>query len=178
MSRQPCSRAYAGGLRVLATARRTQVRLRVAVLRNPPRLIIGPLGLRPRSPPPLSPCRSSSRRRSRVSDINGRNLHSLVSPVPGMRLRAYRKCPVSLPFVSRALPQLYGAICCVILRQAYTSLTLGCTCLPRLNLHLTPSTCEPHPLASFSSTRATFGPLPQAICADIRSFTDRKVHLL
>ena len=61
------------------------------------------------------------------------------------------------------LPQLYGAICCVILRQAYTSLTLGCTCLPRLNLHLTPSTCEPHPLASFSSTRATFGPLPQTI---------------
>ena len=61
------------------------------------------------------------------------------------------------------LPQLYGAICCVILRQAYTSLALGCTCLPRLNLHLTPSTCEPHPLASFSSTRATFDPLPQAI---------------
>ena len=91
-----------------------------------------------------------------------------------MRLRACRKCPVSLPFVSRALPQLYGAICCVILRQAYTSLALGCTCLPRLNLHLTPSTCEPHPLASFSSTRATFGPLPQAICADIRSFSVRK----
>ena len=41
MSRQPCSRAYAAGLRVLATARRTQVRLRVAVLHNPPRLSIG-----------------------------------------------------------------------------------------------------------------------------------------
>ena len=72
------------------------------------------------------------------------------------------------------LPQLYGAICCVILRQAYTSLTLGCTCLPRLNLHLTPSTCEPHPLASFSSTRATFGPLPQTICTDIHYFSVRK----
>ena len=38
MSRQPCSRAYAAGLRVLATARRTRVRLRVAVQRKSPHL--------------------------------------------------------------------------------------------------------------------------------------------
>lgn len=34
-------------------------------------------------------------------------------------------CPVSRPFVSRPLPQVYGAIRGVILRQAYTSLRSG-----------------------------------------------------
>ena len=73
----------------------------------------------------MSCCGSSSRRTKRVYRTRDQTyiLRYLSS---NKRVSvACRECSVSLPFVSRPLPQLYGAIRRVILRQAHPSLRSG-----------------------------------------------------
>ena len=66
------------------------------------------------------------------------------------RLRAWRACPVSRPFVVRPLPAVVTAIRCAILRRGIPLLV---SLAPRV------TTAEPRPAVSLRSTRATPAPL-------------------
>ena len=156
---QPCSPFDMGDLRVLATARRTRVRLRVAVQRKSPHLkrvrSTGGSNLR-------RTCHAVGVRRVAQSAFTAYDtkLTFFVILAPIARLRC-------LPGVSGLAPIRLATAPAVIRRHPPRKYFVRRTprfawgCRPSSSyLRLPPSTCEPRSFASFSSTRSTPVPLP------------------